>query len=43
MSVSKDEIAALAALPGFEDYGSSPPVLTLTSVLGTACDEVTVK
>lgn len=40
---SKDEIAALAALPGFEDYASSPPILTLTSVLATAYDEVTVK
>jgi cyclase len=40
---SKEEIAALAALPGFEDYASSPPVLTLSAVLGTAYDEVTAK
>jgi len=38
---SKEQISALQALTGFEDYQSSPPVLTLAGVLGVAYDELT--
>jgi len=38
---SKEEIARLEALPGFEGYHSSPPRLTLGFVLGVAYDELT--
>jgi glyoxylase-like metal-dependent hydrolase (beta-lactamase superfamily II) len=37
---SRDEIVKLETLPGFENYQSSPPRLTLQSVLGVAYDEV---
>jgi glyoxylase-like metal-dependent hydrolase (beta-lactamase superfamily II) len=40
---SKETIAATAVLPGFENYQSSPPALTLAGVLGTAYDELTGK
>jgi cyclase len=40
---TKDAIAATATLPGFENYQSAPPVLTLAGVLGTAYDELTAK
>ena len=40
---SKEEIAKLTALPGFESYASSGQILTLTGVLGVAYDELTVK
>jgi cyclase len=40
---TKDAISATASLPGFEDYQSAPPVLTLAGVLGTAYDELTAK
>ena len=39
----KAAIAATAALPGFENYQSSPPALTLAGVLGVAYDELTAK
>jgi len=38
---SKEEIAKLDALPGFDGYHSLPPRLTLGSVLGVAYDELT--
>lgn len=37
---SKEEIAKLESLKGFEGYLSAPPRLTLASVLGVACDEL---
>jgi cyclase len=37
---SKEQISALQALTGFEDYQSSPPVLTLAGVLGVAYEEL---
>jgi glyoxylase-like metal-dependent hydrolase (beta-lactamase superfamily II) len=37
---SKAEAAALPALPGFESYASSPPILTLEGVLTAAYDEL---
>ena len=37
---SKDEIAKLEALPGFEGYQSSGTILTLAGVLGVAFDEL---
>ena len=37
----KDEIATLAALPGFENYQSSGTILTLSGVLAVAYDELT--
>lgn len=37
---SKEEIAKLETLRGFESYQSSPPRLTLAFVLGVACDEL---
>lgn len=40
---SKDEIAKLPALPGFESYQSSGTILTLPGVLGVAFDELTAK
>ncbi len=40
---SKEEIARLAALPGFESYAGSGQILTLTGVLGVAYEELTVK
>jgi cyclase len=40
---TKDAISATATLPGFENYQSAPPVLTLAGVLGTAYDELTAK
>ena len=40
---TKDAISATAALPGFENYQSAPPVLTLAGVLGTAYDELSAK
>jgi cyclase len=40
---SKEQISALQALAGFEDYQSSPPVLTLAGVLCVAYDELTAK
>jgi hypothetical protein len=38
---SKEEIAKLDNLPGFEVYQSSPPRLTLASNLAVAYDELT--
>ncbi|HVD93752.1 MAG TPA: MBL fold metallo-hydrolase [Vicinamibacterales bacterium] len=40
---TKDAISATASLPGFENYQSAPPALTLAGVLGTAYDELTAK
>jgi glyoxylase-like metal-dependent hydrolase (beta-lactamase superfamily II) len=40
---SKDEIAKLAALPGFESHQSSGTILTLAGVLGVAYDELASK
>jgi cyclase len=40
---TKDAISATATLPGFENYQSAPPILTLAGVLGTAYDELTAK
>jgi glyoxylase-like metal-dependent hydrolase (beta-lactamase superfamily II) len=40
---SKDEIAALAELKGFEGYQGAAPMLTLGAVLGVAYDELTAK
>lgn len=40
---SREQISALQALAGFEDYQSSPPVLTLAGVLGAAYEELTAK
>jgi glyoxylase-like metal-dependent hydrolase (beta-lactamase superfamily II) len=40
---SKEEIAKLAALPGFESHQSSGTILTLPGVLGVAYDELTIK
>lgn len=37
---SKEQISALQALAGFEDYQASPPVLTLAGVLGVAYEEL---
>jgi glyoxylase-like metal-dependent hydrolase (beta-lactamase superfamily II) len=37
---SKEEIASLETLAGFEGYQASPPRLTLASVLGVAYDEL---
>ncbi|HEX6972902.1 MAG TPA: MBL fold metallo-hydrolase [Vicinamibacterales bacterium] len=37
---SKSEVAALSALPGFDTYASSPPILTLEGVLNAAYDEL---
>ncbi|MGE3274870.1 MAG: MBL fold metallo-hydrolase [Vicinamibacterales bacterium] len=36
---SKEEVSAIAALPGFADVGQASPRLTLASVLGVAYDE----
>ena len=38
---SREEIASLESLAGFEGYQSSPPRLTLATVLGVAYDELT--
>ncbi|HEX5476215.1 MAG TPA: MBL fold metallo-hydrolase [Vicinamibacterales bacterium] len=38
---SRDEIIALAALPGFEDYQSAPPRLSAAATLGAVYDELT--
>jgi hypothetical protein len=40
---SRDEIAAIAAVPKFEQYQSVPPRGTLANVLGAAYDELTAK
>lgn len=40
---SKDDIAKLEALPGFESHQSSGTILTLSGVLGVAYDELTAK
>lgn len=40
---SKDEIAGLAALPGFEAHASSGTILTLAGVLTAAYDELAAK
>lgn len=40
---SRDEIATLEALPGFEGYMAAPPRLTLAGALGVAYDELTAK
>lgn len=40
---SKDEIAALAALPGFENYAAAPPILTLNAVLIAAFEELSAR
>ena len=40
---SKEEIAQLPQLPGFETHQSSGPILTLAGVLGVAYEELTAK
>ena len=40
---SKEEIAKLEILPGFESYQGSGTILTLAGVLGVAYDELSVK
>jgi cyclase len=40
---SKDEVATLSTLPGFESHQSSGTILTLAGVLGVAYDELTAK
>ena len=37
---SKDEIASTETLPGFDDYVSPFPLLSLSGVLGVAYDEL---
>lgn len=40
---SKDEVATLATLPGFDSHQSSGTILTLSGVLGVAYDELTAR